>query len=158
MLAGNWTLCSVARTLSVFHLCPASCVGFQCPVINSGLGSQAGAGRRGIRAWILWSEQVGGADSCQTSMFLPLRVTIAYTYMCVTDQGTSENVGSVRFKFSPSLSSWVSEGSYHDLICNLRTDTVIWSPTWSSEDHVMSFMQKFLELKNWYLIINQPTW
>lgn len=58
MLVGNWTLCSVACTLSVFHLCLASCVGFQCPVINSGLGSQAGAGSGGIRAWILLREQV----------------------------------------------------------------------------------------------------
>lgn len=58
MLVGNWTLCSVARTLSDFHLCPASCMGFQCPVINSGLGSQAGAGSGSIRVWILLREQV----------------------------------------------------------------------------------------------------
>lgn len=58
MLVGNWTLCSVAGTFSVFHLCPASCVGFQCPVINSGLGSQAGAGSGVL---ILSSEQVCAA-------------------------------------------------------------------------------------------------
>lgn len=57
MLVGNWTLGSVARIASVFHLCPASCVGFQCPVINSGPGSQAGAGSEGIQAWILLSGQ-----------------------------------------------------------------------------------------------------
>lgn len=57
MLVGNWTLCSVARIASIFHVCPASCVGSQCPVINSGLGSQAGAGSGGLRAWILLSGQ-----------------------------------------------------------------------------------------------------
>lgn len=49
-------------------------------------------------------------------MCLPLHVTKAYTCMCVTDQSTSENLDSPRFKFSPILSSWVSEGSYHVFI------------------------------------------
>lgn len=57
MPVGNWTLCSVARRASIFHVCPASCVGSQCPVINSGPGSQAGAGSRGLRARILLSGQ-----------------------------------------------------------------------------------------------------
>lgn len=70
MLGGNWTLCSVARVPSVFHLCPASCVGFQCPVINSGPRSQAGAGSGRIRAWILLSGQgcVQMCNVCQASM------------------------------------------------------------------------------------------
>lgn len=64
--------------------------------------------------------------------------------MCVTDQSTSENLNGPRFKFSPILSC-------HVFIYNLRTRIVVVSPTWSSEDPVMSFMQKFLELNSWYL-------
>lgn len=158
MLVGNWTLCSMARTLSVFHLCPESCVGFQCPVINSGLGSQADSGRRGTRVWILLSEQVCAVGQIHVKpacVCLYLSPWPAHT-VCVTGQSTSENLETPGFKFSPILSSWVIEASYGVFICNLRMDIVILSPTWSSGDHVMSFMQKFLELESWYLF-NPPT-
>lgn len=67
---------------------------------------------------------------CQASTCWPAYVTMAYTYIYVTDQSSGKDLDSPRFKCTPTLSRVREAGvGYCVFTCNLRTDIVALTPT-----------------------------